>query len=714
MATPHRHDRVSLLRIKCYDVTGLIGIVYRARVGKTVAPGWFLVVAVWTMVAVASQSFAQPATPRGFVLQSVKTDTPPLIDGVIEASEWGEAVRGENFIQYEPNHGEPAELQTVVFVLYDDEHLYVAFEAHDPEPLMGQMTQRDAQLWNDDSVQIYLDSFHDGRSGYFFMTNVLGTQLDGRVADDGISSDNTWDAPWESATRQTDDGYTVEVSIPLSAIKYTAGENTTWGINFARSRRRTLERSYWAGPVDHWGRMSQAGDLVGLDVPPPTRRHQLVPYALSQAQEGRSPDADVGLDFRYAVTPQTSAYVTVNPDFATVEADQEEINLTRFELGLTEKRQFFLEGQELFNQRIQTFYSRRIEDISVGGKALGKQGPWGFSFLSTQGDVSDATAGAYYTVARIQRDVSARSSIGFLLADRSLAGQHQGSAGLDANLFFTETFGFTGQLVKSYGRYGHGSVAFFARPAYDSSTAHAHVRYTHLGDRFADNVDVIGFIPDDDRREVDGAVRKTFWMDGGPMERGQYNSNYNIYWGQTGTLRSWEIDEGLAIDWRNRWSTQVNHTEEFKRFEKDFRNRQTDVEVGYNTRAYQSVRSGVAVGRNFDADFRLWTAAAQYKVTPELSAEYELQRLFLDPDPGDESTWIHVVRANQFFTKDLFLRVFWQTNSAIDRRNIQAVFVYRYLPPFGTIQVAYQRGTAEFGERSNQGNTLFIKLTTVL
>jgi len=138
------------------------------------------------------------------------------------------------------------------------------------------------------------------------------------------------------------------------------------------------------------------------------------------------------------------------------------------------------------------------------------------------------------------------------------------------------------------------------------------------------------------------------------------------------------------------------------------------VEIGYNTRSYESISGGYTFGRNFEADFKLWAGAVIYTLTEELSAEYELQRLELDPDPNDESTWIHVIRANQFFTPDLFLRVFFQTNSAIDRRNVQAVFVYRYLPPFGTIQVAYQRGTAEFGERSNQGNTLFIKLTTVL
>ena len=465
--------------------------------------------------------------------------------------------------------------------------------------------------------------------------------------------------------------------------------------------------------------MSQAGDLVGLNVPPPSRRHQIIPYALSQVQENRSPDGAVGLDVRYALTPQTSTNFTVNPDFATIEADQEEINLTRFELALTEKRQFFLEGQELFNQRIQTFYSRRISDISAGGKVVGKQGGWGFAALATYGDAPAANdgsngAGDGYAVVRVQRDLFARSSIGFLVANRTQVGDQQGSAGLDTSLFFTENFGFTGQLVKSYGEYGRGSVAFFARPSYDSATAHAHVRYTHLGDRFADNVNVIGFIRDDDRRELDSAVDKTIWPRSGPIERLEYGSNYNVYWGQTGILRSWEVDESVDIDWRNRWSTSVEHVQEFKRFEKDFRNWQTGVEVGYNTRAYESVRGGVALGRNFDSDFRLLTGTVQYKVTPELSAEYELQRLVLDPDPENEGTWIHVVRANQFFTPDLLLRVFFQTNSVIERRNIQAVFVYRYLPPFGTIQVAYQRGTAEFGERSDQGNTLFVKLTTVL
>ena len=121
----------------------------------------------------------------------------------------------------------------------------------------------------------------------------------------------------------------------------------------------------------------------------------------------------------------------------------------------------------------------------------------------------------------------------------------------------------------------------------------------------------------------------------------------------------------------------------------------------------------VEFGRNYDADFQLWSAGVRRKLTPQVSVEYSLERLWRSPDPDGNSTWIHVVRANQYFTKDLFVRVFAQVNTAIDRRNIQAAVVWRYLPPFGTVQMVFQRGTAAFGERSEQGNTLFLKATTV-
>jgi hypothetical protein len=675
---------------------------------RAVATAW----CAGLLVAAVVPARSQPSAAARFQLPAARLAAPPVVDGVVNDAEWAGAPRVGDFVQFQPQRGEPSTVRTEAIVAVDAGHVYVAFRCWDPEPLVARLTQRDADLLSDDSVVVVLDTAHDRQSGYYFFTNPLGAQLDGRIAEDGRQTDDAWDGAWRSAAARTGEGWSAEFAIPLSTLKYAAGQGRTWGINLGRERRRTLEFSSWAGPLDDMARVSQAGRLVGLDLAPPERRHQVIPYGLTRLQQDAGSDWQAGVDARYAVTPQTSIYATVNPDFATIEADVEEVNLTRFEVSLPEKRQFFLEGSELFNQRIRTFYSRRIADIWGGAKLLGKQGPWTALGLTAQTDPLGDQGRANFSVGRVQRAIG-RSAVAVMAGNRRLDGEDRGSVSLDANLFFSKFVGMTAQVVQSWGPYGNGGEAFFVRPSYDSPTGHFHVRYTHLGDRLRDNLNGVGRIPDDDRREVDSALSKTFWIRGGPFEQIQYGSNYNIYWGQTGTLRSWQVDQSVEVEFRNRWSTEVSYTEEFKRFEKDFRNRQIGLELGFNTREYNSVSAGVEFGRNFDADFQLWSGRARRKLTDQLSAEYSLERLVLSPDPDDESTWIHVLRANQSFTRDLFLRLFFQTNSAIDRRNVQAVFVWRYLPPFGTIQVAYQRGTAEFGQRSDQGNTLFLKATTV-
>lgn len=645
-------------------------------------------------------------------LAASKTSKPPVLDAHVNEDEWASASAAREFVQYEPARGAPSPYGTEALVMYDDRALYVAFRSPDPEPPLAELTQRDADLFSDDAVIVLLDSHFDRQTAYYFITNPRGAQADGRVADDGRTVDPNWDAPWQSAARRFEWGWAAEFAVPLSAIKYVAGTSQRWGLNLGRVRRRTLEVSFWAGPLDARLRVSQSGTLVGLDVEGPERRQQIIPYGLVRAQEGERPRWDAGADARYALTPTTAAYGTINPDFGTVEADQEQVNLTRFELALREKRPFFLEGQELFAQRIRTFYSRRVADLTAGGKLLGRQGPWTLAVLGAQSEPLATGTRATYTVARVQRAMG-RSNLASTLASRRFNGVDEGSASFDTTWFFSRTFGLTAQAARAFGHFSGGTWAYFVRPSYDSSTAHAHIRYTHLGDRFADNVNAIGFVTDDNRRELDAAVAKTFWSRSGAFEKIDYNSNHNAYWGQDRRLRSWQVDEVLDVELRSRWGVRTTWTEEFKRFETDFRNRQVGIELGYNTRAYQSVQGGLQFGRNFGADFRLWLLAARRKITETLSAEYELERLTLDPDPEREGTWIHVLRANQAFTKDLFLRVFVQTNSAIDRRNIEAVFVYRYRPPFGTLQIVYQRGGAALGQRSNQGHTVFVKTTAV-
>ncbi len=645
-----------------------------------------------------------------------------VLDGVLGKHEWSGASLASGFTQFEPFRGEPAVETTETHVLYDDELVYFGFVCHDSDPsnIAAQLTRRDSDLSRDDSVIVVLDTFHDGRSAYFFSTNLLGTQHDGRVTDNGRVVDDNWDATWYAAAARNDFGWSAEIAIPLVVLRFIPGEAQTWGLNLGRTTRRLLETSFWTGPLEARFRISEYGSLTGLDLRAARRKYQVIPYALAQYQDGVEPGYQAGAELRYSPTPQDVVNATVNPDFAIIEADEEQINLTRFELSLPEKRPFFLEGAEQYQQRIRTFYSRRISDIHFGVKALGRRGVLQYSLLTAQSDPSSGlpaspstSESANYTVTRLETEVFRGSSVSLMAANRNLQGENRGSVGLDSSLYFTRTFSFTGQLARSHGPEEGGRWAFFVRPSRDTSTSHVHFRYSHLGDRFGDHVNAIGFVRDDNRREMDSAVSKDFWVRRGAVERIEYDSNYNVYWSQTNQLRSWRIDQGIGVELRNRWAIGWGYNEELQVFEKEFRNRLNGIFVGYNTREFQSASLTCSFGRSFDSDFDLWQLELRRKLGEALSVEYELTRLRLEPDPENESTDIHVLRTVYNFTPDLFLKVFFQSSSAIDRKNVQAVFVWRYRPPFGTVQIAYERGTAAFGERSEQGNTLFLKFSYV-
>lgn len=650
---------------------------------------------------------------RPKVTSALKIEVPVVVDGRLDEPVWDAAPDATDFIQFQPSRGTPASATTVVKIMFDDEYFYFGFLCFDDEPekITASLTKRDSELSADDSVYVMLDTFHDRRSGYFFVTNLLGTQWDGRLADNGRTEDNTWDGIWQSAAQRTEWGWSVEIAVELKTIKYPPGEDRTWGMNLGRGIPRRLEFSFWTGPLEQPTKVSQFGGLQGLDLKKAEKKSQSIPHVISQVQEGEKTALRAGLDMRYAFNQLVSGNLTVNPDFATIEADQEQINLTRFEVQLSEKRNFFLEGSEIYRQRIQLFYSRRIGDIYGGAKVYGKTGNYEFSGMAAQAkpdDVRDEDS-ANFSVFRVKRDVMTSSNIGFLLANKLLNGKNRGTAGFDTALHFSDTFQFTGQFASSYGDNHRSNIAFFLRPSYDSSTFHIHLRYTQIGEYFADNANAVGFIRDDNRRELDSAVSKTWWVNKSGFERVEYDSNYNIYWGLNGTLRSWQIDQELGCDLSNKLSLAVEHTQEYKLYEKKFRNHQTDFELGYNTREWQHASLTYGFGRNFDLDFRLIEGSVNLKLTQDLSLEYGLERLVFNPDPERESTWLHIIRATNYFTNDLFIKLFYQINTAIDKYNIQVLGVYRFQPPFGTLQLAYQKGTGEFGERGTQGHTLFFK-----
>lgn len=645
-----------------------------------------------------------------FTVAAQKIQTPPQLDGILDDEVWKNVPVLTDFIQFEPHKGEPASVRTEVRILYDDNNLYVGFLCFDPEPekvVLG--TRRDRLLMGVDSACITVDTFHDKRAAYYFRTNPLGVQHDGRVSDNGRVADVNWDGVWESAGATVPEGWSAEIAIPFSTVKFKPGENQTWGLQTSRYFPRNLEKSFWTGPLEDYRKMDGNGTLTGLDLQASQHRPIFIPYAMSGLQQGADTEWRLGMDARYNFTSAISGHLTINPDFATVEADVEKINLTRFELNLPEKRNFFLEGNHVFQQRIRLFYSRRIADIYGGAKVYGKSGKNEFTALSVQAKEEEEGAGsANFSIFRWRRDIMQSSSLGFIMANKHLNGQNQGTVGLDTALYFSPTFKFTGQLAGSYG-HNRQDMAFFLRPSYDSSTFHIHLRYTYLGKYFGDNANAVGYIRDDNRHELDSAITKTFWMETTSLDRIAYRSNYNIFWGMDKVLRSWDVWQNLTFDLRNKLSFSVRHDQEYKLYEKEFRNHGTRLGMGYNTREWESARLSYEFGKNFDSDYELWQGGLQKKLSQDLSLEYSLTWLTKEPDPDNQSTWIHTLRVTQYFTPDLYFKVFFQTNSSIDKQNIQVVCVYRYQPPFGLIQLAYQKGTATFGEKGDQGHTLFIK-----
>ncbi|MGK2925519.1 MAG: DUF5916 domain-containing protein [Lysobacterales bacterium] len=643
----------------------------------------------------------------------------PVIDGVIDDAEWAGATTIDSpFFQFQPDYGRTSPFRTTVRVAQAGDSLVIAFVAWDDEihRLSATRTSRDGGISSDDSVAVLIDTFLDGRTAYLFRTNPLATQEDARIADNGQILDDRWDAAWSSAARRHEDRWEAEIGIPFSILKFDAGERATWGINFMRTVPRRLEESLWSPPADSIYRVAAFGSVSGLAPPQPTDAWTLIPYAIASYEKGEEAQFEAGGDIRWRPTSRLGIDLTLNPDFALIEADTEEINLSRFELRIEEKRPFFLEGNEMYQQRIEQFYSRRIGDIDWGAKASGKLGPTNFSAIATRGESlgrDDSHEMAEYTVARFQQGFGRGSNIGVLAANRHFLDDNAGSAGLDTSWFFTDTLGLTAQYLQVHGPEADGGKAWLLRPSWDTAQSHFHVRYTSLDENIRDDFNAIGFMRDDDRKEWDTNLRHEFWFDEGIFEQIRPSVNYNRYYSQEDVLRSWSLETTIDLVCRSGWEIDLYHLEEYGLFEKEFRNDLTQVEVEWDSRDGKRISFFYGHGYNFDSDIVLWGGSTRWQINDHWRIKYELTELEQDPDPESDSTTIHLFELLYSYDSNLYAELFVQTNSTIEKETVQAIGVWRFQPPFGSLQLAYQRGTSEQGQVSDQDDTFFTKLAWV-
>ena len=611
----------------------------------------FVALAVWNLTIIpgaqAAQQQPQPQAavaaapavkptnaPRRPVAHARRVEQGPEIDGdVLGEAVWAAASPQTGFRQNTPDEGEPASERTEVRIVYTDDAIYfgVVCFVGDPATIIVSDARRDSSLVETDSFQIVLDTYRDLQNGFVFGTNPAGLEYDGQLTNEGEGSGGiggglvvrsgsqqqrgsgggfnlNWDGVWQVATEVTDVGWTAEFAIPFRTLRYASGAAQTWGINLQRNIRHRNEQSYWA-PLPrqfNLNRLSLAGELRGLEVPPP-RNLQLNPYVLGKALR-RDADTratalgDVGADLKYSVTPSLTLDLTYNTDFAQVEVDDQQINLDRFNLFFPEKRPFFLENAGLFSVgqpgELELFFSRRIgigDDgvpipIRGGGRLSGQVGanthigvlnmetaPVDPRGRETGSADARGTPANNYTVARVRQDLPNRSNVGAIVVNRAATGALAGPDDVNRSYAVDGRWGIGETVTLSGFAAGTetpgdtaGAHAYNFAASYESERYRYGGGFTEVGPGFNPEA---GFYARRAYRRVDGAFRTAFRPDNGIgfHEWTPHAAIFLIRDFDTGQVESDWIHLDNTMEWRNGFwaSTALNLTTEgvFEPFE---------------------------------------------------------------------------------------------------------------------------------------------------
>ena len=417
--------------------------------------------------------------PGGKQMAATEAPAPPRIDGRLDDDVWALAEVVTDFLQREPVEAGVPSQRTEVRILFDEDNLYLGFVMYDdPDRVVASDLRRDSRLETDDSIAVLLDTFHDHRNGFLFRVNPLGTKYDATLQGER-NLNSQWDERWEAAASITPDGWEAEMQIPFRALRFDAGGHI-WGIDFSREIRRTNEEVNWSNYRRGFDfrNISQGGHLLGLRNLCLTGRYRVKPhvtggYSALNAMEVPLAEGsgDFGIeDFKVQISPNLTADLTINTDFAQVEDDEERVNLTRFPLFFPERREFFLEGADKFafgggggggrggDRSVLLYHSRNIGlfdgnpvSMRYGAKLTGKLGNTSIGFINAQTADSPEVdyAGNNHTTLRLKQDIFDRSSIGVIFTNAQGGGEHNRVGGFDASFRFMDHMSVRGYVAQA-------------------------------------------------------------------------------------------------------------------------------------------------------------------------------------------------------------------------------------------------------------------------
>lgn len=479
-------------------------------------------------------------------VRAVRLQAPPQLDGRLDEALYAATSPIDGFLQQEPQEGAPASERTDAWVFYDDRNIYVAARCWDTHPerdVVTEMRRDQNNITQNESFTVVFDTFLDRRNGFFFQTNPIGALRDQAVVDDVLNV--SWNTLWDVRTGRFDGGWTLEMRIPFKSLRYPSAGPQVWGINMRRVVKWKNEYDYLtAMPASYGtgsaiGRMGPAGTMVGLETPAQSKNLEVKPYAVTSSTTDRTAavpftnrgSGNAGFDFKYGLTRSLIADATVRTDFAQVEEDVQQVNLTRYSLFFPEKRDFFLEGQGIFafggvgsgngtpGDVPVMFFSRRIGlnngqvvPVRGGARLTGRTGAYTLGALAIETDdaPSAAAVATRFSTVRIKRDVLRRSNVGVIATHRSVTSTGRGTNGLvgvDGNFFL-----FTNVTANAY--YAHtatsgvegGSDSYRATAEYAGDRYGAQVEHLLIGEHFDPQV---GYARRTDFRRSFGEVRFT-------------------------------------------------------------------------------------------------------------------------------------------------------------------------------------------------------------
>ena len=561
-------------------------------------------------VPVAPSTISRDDEGRATV-RAIRLAQPLRIDGALSEPHYAATPPMSDFIQVEPDHGEPASEKTDIWVSFDENTLYVSARMWDTDldRLVATEMRRDSQTMfqGNDVISFVFDTFYDRRNGMIFTVNPIGGRSDTQVTGERQFNQD-WNPVWDVKTGRFEGGWTAELAIPFKSIRYQPGSAQVWGFNAQRTKRSKNEMSLLTKvPLGRnqaaMTQLSYAASLVGIEAPREGRNLDVKPYAVSSLTTNRlasprisnDPAGDVGMDVKYAVTRGLAADLTINTDFAQVEADEQQVNLTRFSLFFPEKREFFLENQGMFafggvqlggnfnNNNDQTapilFYSRRIGlngsrivPLHAGGRLTGRVGRYTVGVLNTQTGAEDDSLPApapttNVSVVRVRRDVLRRSSIGLIATGRSVA-----QNGIGRNLAYgvDGTFAFFANLnvntywakTESDGLRGD-DTSYRAELNYNGDRYGVQVERLAVGDHFNPGV---GFVRRDDMRRSAATLRFSPRPSGmRRVRRFRYQASMSYLQNGAGQLESREREGEFAVEFQSGDQFRVGVSDQYER-----------------------------------------------------------------------------------------------------------------------------------------------------